>query len=71
MTLCKDTFMNIFSNHFKMVFCKVPILIDKISPSIPTKREDDWIQTLKTKASLWALKLKVVTELYKKNLQLY
>ena len=56
-----------------MVFCKIPILIDKISPRIPTKREDDWIQTLKTKASLWTLKLKVVTELcsYKKSLQLY
>lgn len=72
-TLRKDTLMNIFSYHFKMVFCKIPILIDKISPRIPTKREDDWIQTLKTKASLWTLKLKVVTELcsYKKSLQLY
>ena len=56
-----------------MVFCKIPILIYKISPRIPTKREDHLIQTVKTKASLWALKLKVVTELcsYKKSLQLY
>ena len=50
-TVCKDTFTNIFSYQVQLPDTYV-ILIDKTDPRVPTKREDYWIHTLKTKAPI-------------------
>ena len=47
-----DTFRDIFSYQFALVFCKISVtLIDKTDPRAPTKN-DYWIHTLKIKAPM-------------------
>ena len=48
-TVCKDTFKNVFNYQVIRVYVT---LIDKTDPREPTKREDYWIHTLKTKAPM-------------------
>ena len=50
-TACKNICMNTL--HYSGFLHDVSVtLIDKTDPSCPTKREDYWIDTLKTKAPM-------------------
>ena len=53
-TVCKSIYMNISTCLVTLVFLEdvTVTLIDKSDPSNPTKREDYWIYTLKTKAPM-------------------
>ena len=53
-TVCKDTFTNIFQlpSHTGLLQDTYVTLIDKSDPRAPTKREDYWFHTLKTKAPM-------------------
>ena len=53
-TVCKDTFTNIFQllSHTGFLQDTYVTLIDNSDPRAPTKREDYWFHTLKTKAPM-------------------
>ena len=54
MTVCKDTFKNIFNCQVILFFLQdtYVILIDKINPRALFYREDYWIHNLITKAPM-------------------
>ena len=63
-TVCKDTFMNIFSCQVIRVFCKIPLLLSFIRPILryPLSVKITGFIPLRQK-HLWDLMLNVVTEL--------
>ena len=63
-TVCKDTFINIFSYHIILFFWKIPVLFSLIIPILeyPLKVKITEFIPLRQK-HLWDLNLKVVTVL--------
>lgn len=46
-TVCKDTFMSIFSYQVILVFVRFYVtFVDQLDPKRPTKRGDSWIHTI-------------------------